>query len=125
MSALALRLKQLRNEKKLRQQDVADYLNITSSAYGFYEQEKRIPDSNTLQMLANLFEVSSDYLLGQSNIKNANASIASDPQLSLLLQQMKNQDSLQTLLNEAQDLSDKEIYHLVQIAKTFKTVRDS
>ena len=35
---LTERLKELRHEKNVLQKDVANYLNITTSAYGFYEQ---------------------------------------------------------------------------------------
>ncbi len=34
------RLKSLRNEKGVLQKDVAEYLKISTSAYGFYEQGK-------------------------------------------------------------------------------------
>ena len=64
------RLKELRHEKNVLQKDVANYLNITTSAYGFYEQGKRIPDSETLTKLANYFNVSLDYLVGKTNMKN-------------------------------------------------------
>lgn len=64
------RLKRLRSEKGVMQKDVADYLGITSSAYGFYEQSKRQPDNDTLQKLADYFNVSIDYLLGRSDIRN-------------------------------------------------------
>lgn len=66
----AERLKKLRSEKGVMQKDVADYLGISSSAYGFYEQSKRQPDNETLQKLADYFNVSVDYLLGRSDIRN-------------------------------------------------------
>jgi transcriptional regulator with XRE-family HTH domain len=61
------RLKKLRNERQLFQKDLADFLGITTSAYGFYEQGKRQPDQDTLNKLADYFNVSTDYLLGRSN----------------------------------------------------------
>ena len=67
---LTERLKELRHEKNVLQKDVANYLNITTSAYGFYEKGKRIPDSETLTKLANYFNVSLDYLVGKTNMKN-------------------------------------------------------
>lgn len=67
------RLKELRNEKELLQKDIAKYLNISTSAYGYYEQGKRVPDSETIKLLANYFNVSTDYLLGISNIRNYNS----------------------------------------------------
>ncbi len=64
------RLKELRTEKGVVQKDVAEYLNITTSAYGFYEQGKRVPDTDILIKLSNYFDVSLDYLLGKTNIRN-------------------------------------------------------
>ncbi len=64
------RIKQLRNSKKLLQKDMAELLGITTSAYGFYEQSKRQPDSATLIKIADFFDVSIDYLLGRTNIPN-------------------------------------------------------
>lgn len=65
-----IRLKQLRIEKELLQKDVAAKINITTSAYGFYEQGKRMPDAEILIELADFFDVSIDYLLGKSDILN-------------------------------------------------------
>ena len=62
-------LKRLRNEKGLFQKDVAEYLGISCSAYGFYEQNKRQPDPETLKSLAEFFGVSVDYLLGEKSFE--------------------------------------------------------
>ena len=61
------RLKQLRSEKGLVQKDMAKFLNITTSAYGYYEQGKRNPDPKTLMKLSNFFNVSVNYLLGKTD----------------------------------------------------------
>ena len=71
MTTLPDRLKQLRAETNLLQKDIAKKLNITASAYGYYEQGKRIPDSNTLNELAKIFNVSLDYLMGASDVRTA------------------------------------------------------
>jgi len=61
------RLKALREARSLIQSDVAAVLEITKSAYGFYEQGKREPDFDTLSTLADFFNVTIDFLLGRSN----------------------------------------------------------
>lgn len=66
---LAKRLKELREEKNLLQKDLAEILKITTSAYGFYEQGKRDPDTAVIQKLADFFDVTTDYLLGRSNVR--------------------------------------------------------
>lgn len=65
------RLKKLRLEAKLTQQEVADKLGITRQAYGYYESEKskREPDHEATQKLAEIFNVSIDYLLGSTDVK--------------------------------------------------------
>ncbi|ONI43172.1 hypothetical protein AN639_11280 [Candidatus Epulonipiscium fishelsonii] len=64
------RLKKLRTEQKLLQRDIARALNLSKSAYGFYEQGKRTPNAITLKQLSEIFDVSVDYILGLSDFKN-------------------------------------------------------
>jgi len=66
---LSKRLKALRQENNLLQKDIAKKLNISTSAYGFYEQGKRTPDLETVLKLAEIFDVTIDYLLGRNDIK--------------------------------------------------------
>lgn len=65
------RLRELRKQNKLSQSEVAEKLGITASAYGFYEQGKTIPNAEALSILADLFNVSTDYLLGRAIFPNS------------------------------------------------------
>lgn len=65
------RLKLLREEKGLFQSDIAKFLDVSISAVGFYENEKRDMSPDTIVKLANYFGVSTDYLLGKSDIRNS------------------------------------------------------
>lgn len=67
---LSDRLKELRKESSYTQEDMAKKIGITKSAYGYYEQEKTIPDAFTLEKLADIFNVSTDYLLGKTELRN-------------------------------------------------------
>ena len=58
-------LKRLRRERGLTQQQVADMLHIHKQAYQRYESEKVIPSIEFLVRIADIFEVSADYLLGR------------------------------------------------------------
>lgn len=64
------RLKRCREEKKLSQTQVAEMLNITRQAYNHYETGNRMPTQETLVSLADLFNVSVDYLLGRTDDPN-------------------------------------------------------
>lgn len=64
------RLRQLRKERDLYQSDIAKIIGVTTSAYSFYENEKRDMSPETVKILANFFGVSTDYLLGADNKNN-------------------------------------------------------
>ena len=60
------RLKALRKERKMSQQELAEYLNISARVIGYYEANDRFPkDARTLIEIANIFNISLDYLLGE------------------------------------------------------------
>lgn len=60
------RLKYLRNQKKVTQQQIADYLGISRQGYAKYENSQSEPDHRTIRKLASFFDVTTDYLLGLS-----------------------------------------------------------
>ena len=65
------RLKALRNEKKLKQTDIADFLGITSRNYQDYEYGKIDPPTSKTIALADFFDVSLDFLTGRSDNPNS------------------------------------------------------
>jgi transcriptional regulator with XRE-family HTH domain len=65
---LGERLATLRKNKGLTQEELAPILNITRSALSLYELNKRDPDTNTLKRIADYFNVTTDYLLGRSDV---------------------------------------------------------
>lgn len=60
------RLVQLRKSTNLLQTDMAKKIGVARATYGAYEQGTRQPDFETLQRIAQFFEVSTDFLLGNS-----------------------------------------------------------
>ena len=61
------RLIELRSKKKLTQKSVAEKLKISRSAYSNYESDFREPDFKNAELLADLFGVSVDNLLGRES----------------------------------------------------------
>ncbi|MEN3134785.1 helix-turn-helix domain-containing protein [Bacillus albus] len=82
------RLHTLRKERKLRQEDMAKQLGIARTTYAMYEQGNREPDYNTLIKLATFFEVSIDYLLGTTEIRQITD--VPDPELHQWFEDIKN-----------------------------------
>ena len=58
------RIRDLREDADLRQQDIADYLQCTQVCYSYYESGKRDIPTDVLIRLARYYGVSVDYLLG-------------------------------------------------------------
>ncbi len=58
------RLKELRKEKGLNQDDLAEALNVTKGTVSIWERGVRKPDMKTLEEIGKYFEVSMGYLLG-------------------------------------------------------------
>ena len=66
LKILGERLRLLRMEKRMRQVDIAELLGITQAHYQRIEKGKINIPTLTLCILADYFEVSTDYLLGRS-----------------------------------------------------------
>ena len=69
MSIFSERLRELRKEKGLTQKELADKVGISRVGYGYWEKGKREPNFKKLILLAKYLYVSTDYLLGLTNIK--------------------------------------------------------
>lgn len=61
------RLREMRMLRHFTQQQLADLLNIALRSYQKYEQGEREPSYNTLIRVADILDVSVDYLLGRDD----------------------------------------------------------
>ena len=61
------RMKELRKERNLRQEDIAVELDIAITTYCRYELGMREPGASLLEKMADYYGVSVDYLLGRSD----------------------------------------------------------
>ncbi len=108
-----IRLKTLRNEKGYNQTYVAKQLGITQQAYANYERDARQPDNETLVKLADLFNVSVDYILGRTDDRNPNDSLD---------KQLEGIDF--ALWGEVHDLTDEEKQDIINFVKFTKSKRN-
>ena len=116
------RLKHLRNEMGLTQQDLAKLLNISPSTVGMYEQGRRDPDTGTINFLASYFRVSADYLLGRSDIretpeKRIENAISDDSELLEFWQELREREDLQILFKQVRPLSEESIKRIIRYIK--------
>jgi transcriptional regulator with XRE-family HTH domain len=67
MAVIGKRLKHARERKKLSQIEAAKLLGISNGTLSGYERNYRDPDTNILEKMAVLYEVTTDYLLGRTD----------------------------------------------------------
>lgn len=65
------RIKNLREEKDIKQEQLSKILNVQRSNISKYETGKILLREDQIINLCNFFNVSADYLLGLSSIKNS------------------------------------------------------
>lgn len=78
------KLKGLRIEKHMTQQQVAAYAKVTKSVISAYETSTRYPSYDILIKLASLFGVSTDYLLGVENVRYFDATGLTNKNIELV-----------------------------------------
>lgn len=64
MNKFAERLKELRNEKDISQNELAKQLNISVACINRWENNLRTPNIDSLILLCEFFSCSADYLIG-------------------------------------------------------------
>jgi transcriptional regulator with XRE-family HTH domain len=79
------KLRKLRTEAGMTQSDLAKRLNITKSVVSYYELQERTPSPDVLIQLADIFHVSTDYLLGINHKKMIDVSDLSEEDMRFLL----------------------------------------
>ena len=77
MATFSERLKSLRQEKGWSQQRLADELKLSKSSVNMYERGEREPGFETMETIADLFNVDMNYLYGHTDIKIADPIVRS------------------------------------------------
>lgn len=120
--SLGNRIKELRVEKGLTQEELGKLLSKTKNNISQYETDKRSPDPATLQYLADFFRVSTDYLLGRSDIRETpeqriESVISDEPDLLEFWQELKQREDLQLLFKQVKPLSEESIKRIIRYIK--------
>ena len=87
------RLKELRKQNGLTQQQLAERVGVTKSVISFYELKERTPSPDVLTKLSYIFHVSTDYLLGIERNKTVDVTGLSDDDIKavqLIVDRLRN-----------------------------------
>ena len=115
------RFRQLRNQKGLTQMELSKLLKISKSSVNMYERGEREPSLETLELIADIFNVDMDYLLGKSDCPNRTSSIFSSysdlPKNIIRLPEMRKIPLLGPIACGAPILAEEHIEDYVDIPK--------
>ncbi|MEI6580100.1 MAG: helix-turn-helix transcriptional regulator [Eubacteriales bacterium] len=115
MSVVSERLRLARTTKKLSQMDVMRLTKINNKTLSGYENAVSEPDFASLVLLANLYSVTTDYLLGLSPNPAARP-LVTDPQGTA---EAEPADPLETLL-KARDLTPSNINTVTKLIEVLE-----
>jgi transcriptional regulator with XRE-family HTH domain len=88
MATFSERMRELRKEKRISLEKLAEMMGTTKATLSRYENSKRVPNIEFVEKLAKIFNVSVDYLLGHTDIRNPSDEITEavedDPDLRII-----------------------------------------
>ena len=119
MSVFSERLRALRCEKGILQSAIAIELGVKANSYSTYENGRE-PNYDMLIKIAKYYDVSIDYLLGLSNVKKSNPTIA-----AISAQTGLSEWAIDNLMEETQTFRDySKITFEARVAKHHKSYLD-
>lgn len=110
------RLRELRQNKGLSQSQLADALNISKSAISMYELGKREPDLETLEGIADFFNVDINYLIG----KEDGSMYYLDPEAAEIAQEVQQRPELKLLFEVSRKTSADDLRLAINIMNRLK-----
>lgn len=115
--SLGFRLKREREKRGWSQKYVAKKIGITNTVLSNYERDYRDPDTETLKKLADLYEVSIDYLLGRTDEKKNSIEEKIDKALQL-------RDGEKIYFYDMEGLSDEDIEMLKKQIELYREMSE-
>jgi transcriptional regulator with XRE-family HTH domain len=112
MATFGDRLRILRIEKELNQEEFGKIFNMPKSRISQYETNKRQADDETKKTFADYFKVSLDYLMGRTNIREPE-SLTLDEEL----QQLLNDPDTMVAFKDFKNLSETDKQEIINFIK--------
>jgi transcriptional regulator with XRE-family HTH domain len=124
METIGERIRRLRKEKDISQEQLGKMVNVGKTTISNYETNYSSPDTETLKKLAECFGVSVDYLLGRTDIRNPADEIADavkeEPELADFWSMLRQREDLKILFKQTKKLNPKEIQQIIRIIKAIE-----
>lgn len=111
-------LKYLRGRENLSQAELAEKLGVAKSTISMYEVGKREPDFETLEAIADLFNVDMNFLLGKDGSENDHYYFNNET--AQAAQQIFENKELRMLFDAARDAGPEDLKALHSMALALK-----
>ncbi|WP_404427270.1 helix-turn-helix domain-containing protein [Ureibacillus chungkukjangi] len=115
MVSIGSKIKYLRERNNISQKDFAKKIGVSNTVLSRYESGDRKPDYDTLQLIADYFEVSTDYLLGRTQNLEI---ISQDDEADF--QAFANNPELNTFYKELPESDEEAVKRLREIWEIIK-----
>lgn len=119
--SLGKKIKKLREEKGIRQEDIGKLFNVSKSAVSQWENDIRTPDMGIIIKLADFFDVSTDYLLGRTNDPSlSDTQHVNDDEALEYLDELHKRPEMKTLFQVGRKATREDIETAITIIKALK-----
>lgn len=125
-NVLGSRLRKLRTDAKLTQAQLAEETKLSVSAIKSYENGWREPNSKAMVALEKFFQISGEYLRGESEMRNQERALNNSDTVELLRADLPGKlKKLSELLENASDTEAEVTFHIVHELSHILTMQDS
>lgn len=122
MPAFGSVLQQLRKERHLTQEQLAQTLGLAKSSISMYENGKREPDFVTMEQLADYFGVDMDTLYGRA--PSVEATVRIDADSLEILRAVRERPEMKILFSVSRDVTAEELIEAIHIVEGLKSRED-
>lgn len=119
--SLGKKIKKLREEKGIRQEDIGKLFNVSKSAVSQWENDIRTPDMGIIIKLADFFDVSTDYLLGRTNDPSlSDTQHVNDDEALEYLDELHKRPEMKTLFEVGRKATKEDIETAITVIEALK-----
>lgn len=115
------RVKELRKQRNMTQEELGKVLDIQKAAISKYENGRAEPSTDVLKKMSALFGVSIDYLLGNSpDPSPESGGYYTDPDVAQITEELRTDPDKRILFDATKDLSKDDINTVLKIIEGLK-----
>lgn len=130
MATFNERLRELRTQKGYSQQELADKIHVTKQTISQYERGVRKPDYESLMWLCDIFNVSTDYILGKDDVtmrllgsddlRKIDSTYYFDSETAALSRELQTNSRLRAYLDVGRNADPEDLEMVINMLKRLK-----